>query len=113
MNNKDDILIMPLLLLYFRADMILFSKRNLIYKDYTWTVYSTSDPRVFGIPDSTIFNSIEGNEVVYIINKLMILWNYRFSNTGNKIEKLIHDKLPAGSKSQEEVQAWIKENLEF
>jgi hypothetical protein len=93
--------------------MILFSKRNLIYKDYTWTPYSNNDPRIHGKPDSTAFTSTEGNEVVYIINKLMILWDYRFSNTGNKIEKLIHDRLPAGSISQEDAQTWIKENLEF
>ena len=95
--------------------MILFSKRNLIYKDYTWTSYPISDPRVFSTldSDSTIFNSYEGNQVVYIINKLMILWDYRFSNTGNKIEKLIHDKLPPGNISQEELQTWVKENLEF
>lgn len=93
--------------------MILFSKRNLIYKDYTWTPYLNSNPQVSGKPDSTLFNATEGNEVVYLINILMVLWDYRFSNTGNKIEKLIHDRLPSGIKTQEEVMDWIKSNLEF
>lgn len=93
--------------------MILFSIKNLFYKDYNWTVYPSKDPKVFGKPDSTIFNPKEGNEVVYLINKLMILWDYRFSNTGNKIERLIHDSLPAEIETQEDVQRWIKNNLKF
>lgn len=93
--------------------MMLFSKSNLIYKDYNWTLYSQNDPRINGRPDSTMFNRNEGNEVVYLINKLMFLWDYRFSNTGNKMEKLIHDWLPSDIKSQEEVKDWIKNNLKF
>lgn len=93
--------------------MILFSVRNLAYKDYKWTSYLNKDPRIYGKPDHTLFNPAEGNEVVYLINKLMLLWDYRFSNTGNKIEKLIHDKLPSGNMSQEEVKDWVKSNLKF
>ena len=71
------------------------------------------DPRVTGKPDNTLFNKEEGNEVVYLINRLMGIWDYRFSNTGNKMEKLIHDKLPETVIKQEEVQLWLKENLKF
>jgi hypothetical protein len=93
--------------------MILFSRRNLHYSDYKWSNYIQHDPRVNGKPDDTIFNKEEGNEVVYLINKLMSLWDYRFSNTGNKMEKLIHDKLPPDISKQEEVQEWLKDNLKF
>lgn len=93
--------------------MILFSKRNLIYKDYRWAPYTINDPRIYGKPDDTLFNRTEGNEVIYLINKLMVLWDYRFSNTGNKMEKLIHDRLPSGIISQEDVKDWIKINLKF
>jgi len=68
---------------------------------------------VYGKPDGTTFDRAEGNEVVYLINRLMILWDYRFANTGNKIEKLIHDKLPADVLLQEDVQKWVKLNLKF
>ena len=51
--------------------------------------------------------------MVYLINKLMMIWDYRFANTGNKMEKLIHDKLPAEISSQEDVQNWLKLNLKF
>ena len=93
--------------------MILFSRRNLHYSDYKWSVYPHNDPRVYGKPDGTLFDRAEGNEVVYLINRLMILWDYRFANTGNKIEKLIHDKLPADVLLQEDVQKWVKLNLKF
>ena len=93
--------------------MILFSRRNLHYTDYKWSAYPHNDPRVNGKPDTTQFDRAEGNEMVYLINKLMILWDYRFANTGNKIEKLIHDTLPAEITEQEEVQKWIKVNLKF
>ncbi|SDR92296.1 hypothetical protein SAMN05216490_0206 [Mucilaginibacter mallensis] len=93
--------------------MILFSRRNLHYSDYKWSVYPHNDPHVNGKPDGTSFNREEGNEMVYLVNRLMILWDYRFSNTGNKIEKLIHDKLPADILVQEEVQKWVKSNLKF
>ena len=93
--------------------MILFSRRNLHYSDYKWSIYPHNDPRVYGKPDGTSFERTEGNVVVYLINRLMLLWDYRFANTGNKIEKLIHDKLPADVLLQEDVQKWVKLNLEF
>jgi len=71
--------------------MILFSRRNLHYSDYKWSVYPHNDPRVNGKPDTTQFDRAEGNE----------------------IEKLIHDTLPAEITEQEEVQKWIKVNLKF
>jgi len=93
--------------------MVLFSRRNLLYSDYKWSLYPHNDPRVNGKPDKTSFSKYEGNEVVYLINRLMILWDYRFANTGNKMEKLIHDKLPDDVLLQEDVQKWVKLNLKF
>ena len=92
---------------------MLFTKKNLIYNDYKWTAYLNNDPRVDGNPDNTLFNSAEGSEVIYMINKLMLLWDYRSPTTGNKIEKLIHDKLPLEIRSQEEVKDWVNANLRF
>jgi len=92
---------------------MLFSRRNLFYSDYKWTAYVPDDPRTTGKPDDTPFSKNEGNEVVYLINRLMVLWDYRFSNTGNKMEKLIHDKMPADVNTQENVQQWLKLNLKF
>ena len=58
--------------------MILFSRRNLFYTDYKWTTYIQHDPRVNGRPDDTPFNKEEGNEVVYLINKLMAILGLPF-----------------------------------
>lgn len=93
--------------------MILFTKRNLFFNDYNWTEYPKGDSKVSGQPDSTLFNRHEGNEVVFLINKLMILWDYRFSNTGNKMEKLIHENMPKELLTQQEAMIWLKENLKF
>jgi hypothetical protein len=93
--------------------MVLFAKSNLYYKDYAWTVYSKNDPKISGKPDDTLFDRTEGHEMLYLINKLMMIWSYRFVNTGNKIEKLIHDKLPANHNNQEEVKDWVEKNLKF
>jgi hypothetical protein len=93
--------------------MILFSRRNLFYSDYKWSSYVPNDPRTNGKPDETLFSREEGNEVVYLINRLMALWDYRFANTGNKMEKLIHDKMPVEITTQEAVQIWLKANLKF
>ena len=93
--------------------MVLFSRRNLHYTDYRWSEYNPKDPRVNGKPDVTPFTREEGNEMVYLINKLMVLWDYRFANTGNKMEKLMHDKLPPEIVTQEDVQEWLKVNLKF
>ncbi|HEY0176850.1 MAG TPA: hypothetical protein VGC08_10755 [Pedobacter sp.] len=93
--------------------MVLFTKRNLYYHDYLWAEYLKDDSRISGKPDSTIFNRTEGNQVVYLINKLMILWSYRFSNTGNKMEKLIREKMPEEIQTQKEVQDWLQQNLTF
>jgi RNA polymerase sigma factor (sigma-70 family) len=41
--------------------MILFSRRNLHYSDYKWSVYNQNDPRVNGKPDTTPFTKDEGN----------------------------------------------------
>jgi hypothetical protein len=91
----------------------LFSRRNLFYSDYKWNIYPPNDPRTNGRPDDTPFTKDEGNEMIYLINRLMILWDYRFSNTGNKMEKLIHDKMPADITTQEQVQQWLKANIKF
>ena len=93
--------------------MILFSRKNLFYSDYKWSAYVPNDPRTNGKPEETPFSKEEGNEMVYLINRLMSLWDYRFANTGNKMEKLIHDKMPSEVTTQQDVQQWLKTNLKF
>ena len=81
------------------------------YNDYHWTTFSANDPRVCGKPDETPFNRHEGAEMVYLVNKLMGLWDYRFVSSGNKIEKLIREKMPEEISLQKDVFIWLKDNL--
>ena len=91
--------------------MILFSRKNLCYDDYKWTAYQQNDLHVSGKIDQTNFNRLEGNEMIYLINKLMIVWEYRFASSGNKMEKLIREQLPEDVTTQEDVQRWLREKL--
>lgn len=91
--------------------MVFFFKKNLFYNDYKWTEYSNKDAHVHGKPDDTVFNRKEGYEVLYLINKMMELWDYRLSDSGVKIEKLIHDQLPSEIKTQADVVQWVQQNL--
>lgn len=85
----------------------------MLFPDYGWTSYEKNDPRISGKPDKTPFDRTEGNQVIYLINKLMTIWSYRFVNTGNKMERLIREKMPDDMKTQEEVQGWLLDNLKF
>lgn len=91
--------------------MLLFSRKNLFYSDYKWTSYPQNDPHTSGKLDETSFNATEGNQVVFLINKLMTMWDYRFTSSGNKMEKLIREKLPDEVKTQHDVQIWLKSQL--
>ena len=86
-----------------------FEKSDLVY-EYNWSSYEKNDARISGIPDSTEFNRKEGWEVLYIINFLTDHLAYEVRGFGNKIEKLVHDRLPLEIKNQKDAITWIKEN---
>lgn len=86
--------------------MSVYKKSDMVYDDYSWTTCGSDDPKISGEPDSTLFNRKEGYEVLYLINKIA-----SSKSEGEKIEKLIHDKLPSDIRKQSEVKKWIKENL--
>jgi len=86
-----------------------FTKDGLTY-EYTWSRYEKDDPRVSGLPDSTVFNRKEGLEVLYIINSLADHLAYGVDCFGNKVEKMIHDLLPKEIVSQKDTVQWIKDN---
>lgn len=85
-----------------------YQKSDMVYKDYKETAYAGADnPKVTGVPDSTLFNRHELYEVLYLIN------HFGVSNKaeGQKLEKLIREKLPSSTRSQAEVHKWLKANL--
>lgn len=86
-----------------------FRKEDLVY-EYAWSRYEQDDPRISGIPDATPFNRKEGQEVLYIISSLTDHVAWSVEGFGNRVEKMIHDRLPDKIKNQEEAIRWIQEN---
>ena len=86
-----------------------FDKSGLKY-EYNWNPYEKDDPRISGLPDTTEFNRKEGLEVLYIIRQLSDHLQYGVDSFGNKIEYLIHEKLPLEIKNQKDTIKWIEDN---
>jgi hypothetical protein len=82
------------------------SKSDLLYKDYSWTAIQGDNPKITGVPDSTLFNRHEGYEVLYLINHFAL----RNMGDANKLEKMIKNELPSDVRSQANVKNWLTEN---
>ena len=90
--------------------MLIFNKHNLYYTDYSWNDYVTNDPKISGKLDNTMFNRNEGLEVIYIINKMIQLWDFTKMESCTKMERIIREKLPKSISTQEETAIWIQIN---
>ncbi len=86
-----------------------FKKSDLIY-EYNWSLYEKDDPRSSGMLDTTEFDRREGLQVLFIINYLTDHLAWSVESFGNKLEKLIHDRLPEGVNNQKDTIQWIKDN---
>lgn len=89
--------------------MGLINKNDLKY-NYSWTAIDGDNPKIKGKPDSTLFNRNEGYEVLYLINKLAEIWNWKKKASCLKLEKMIKEYLPSNYRSQENVKKWLAEN---
>jgi hypothetical protein len=69
-----------------------------------------SDSKISGKIDETRFNKNQGMEVLYLINKLVDLWDFSKIESCIKIERCIREKLPPKITKQEEVATWIQLN---
>ncbi len=90
--------------------MSLINKSELKYKDYTWTIYSNDNPKIYGNPDSTLLNRKEGYEILYFINKLSEIHNFKVKSSAIKIENMIRKEVPTNLHSQENIKVWIETN---
>jgi hypothetical protein len=84
-----------------------FTKSNLLYNHYSWTALSGDNPKISGVPDSTLFNRNEGYEVLYLINKIMVNYSLKNVESGQKIERMIRTDLPSEVRGQKNVYDWI------
>lgn len=89
--------------------MSLLTKSDLIYT-YSWNAINGDNPKISGEPDSTLVNRYEGYEILYLINKLSQIYNFKKKASGLKLEKMINNNLPSDIRSQINVKKWIKEN---
>ncbi len=90
--------------------MALINKDDLGYKDYSWTAYRGDDLRTTGIPDDTVFTRTEGYELLYLINKMAKINNFKQKFSGLKVERMIRESLPDDIHSQEDVVQWVGKN---
>lgn len=84
-------------------------KRSDLQRRYNWSADGGDNPKLTGNPDSSLLDRTEGYEVLYMIQRLMDLWNLKNITSGQKIEDTIHS-CPTNLRSQENVQRWIHEN---
>lgn len=89
---------------------MIFEKQNMFYKDYEWTNYPSSSPKISGKIDATRFDKNQGHEVLYLINKLMELWNFNKVESCTKMERCLREKLPTKINKQDEVATWLQIN---
>ncbi|ETI89122.1 MAG: hypothetical protein Q607_CBUC00182G0102 [Clostridium butyricum DORA_1] len=89
--------------------MGLITRSELKY-DYSWTVLNGDNPKITGVPDSTLLNRNEGYEVLWFINKFAEIYNLKNKESAFKIERMIRYYLPENIRSQENVVEWIENN---
>ncbi|MGL1935041.1 MAG: hypothetical protein OCD01_08475 [Fibrobacterales bacterium] len=90
--------------------MALVNKDDLAYNDYSWTIFRGDDPRVAGVPDDTVFNLKEGHELLYLINKMAKINNFKKLFSGLKVERMVRQSLPEDIDTQLEVMQWVGKN---
>lgn len=90
--------------------MAIYSKTDMVYNDYSWTVYSNDNPKITGEPDNTFLNRKEGYEILYFINKFAEIHSLKQKASGEKIEKTIREKVPSNIHSQKEIKKWVFDN---
>jgi len=90
--------------------MTSFTKQDLFYDHYTWSNYTPNSPKTSGKLDNTKFNSNEGQEVLYLINKIKELWDFTKKESCIKIERIIKERLPKNITTQEDAVTWIQIN---
>jgi hypothetical protein len=87
-----------------------FTKANMLYNHYSWTALPGDNPKISGVPDSTLFNRNEGYEVLYLINRFMSDNNLKNVESGQKIERMIRTGLPGDVRGQKNVVEWLTKN---
>ncbi len=97
--------------------MGVFKKSDMVYQDYSWKTTEGDSSKVRGFPDSALLNRKEGYEILNFINQFIDgqqSWKTSSDSSniesGKKIERMIHDRLPGDVRSHKRVHEWIVAN---
>lgn len=94
-----------------------FKASDLVYKDYKKTAKADKDDPNYRVgSERTLYNREEQFEVLDLINHYAKDNNWEVwpgdVAACQKVEKLLHDKLPGGTRSHKNVMKWLDENLD-
>lgn len=91
--------------------MGLLTKSDLKYEnEYSWKAIWDDNPKITGVPDSTLLNREEGYEVLAFINRFAVKHALKQKDSGLKVETMIHDHLPGDTRSHANVEKWLVDN---
>ena len=92
-----------------------FKRTDLLYKDYNWEATADYDnAKVIGGKDRERLNRTEGHEMLYFIKSLALTWGWNDQphSVGQRLEKLIREKVPSEIQTQSKIKAWIMKNCD-
>ena len=90
---------------------MIFSKENLLNNHYMW-IEGPGNPAFSGTPSRRLFNRLNGDQVLFIINSYGALSDKFTVEEGRRIEEMISKELPSETRSELSVIQWLKETLQ-
>jgi hypothetical protein len=85
-----------------------FSRNDMVFKDYSWTVLGDDDPKRTGHPDNVLLNRREGYEVLAFLQR-----NYPNVPDAQKAERAIRNSVPVTIHSRALIKDWLTRNWLF
>ena len=89
--------------------MALLTKHDLQYQ-YSWTALGDDNPKITGVPDSTLLNRQEGYEILAFINGIAADSGWTTKAPGLKAERLIQQNVPGHLRSHAHIRQWLADN---
>jgi hypothetical protein len=92
-----------------------FKRTDLLYQDYNWEASANYDnAKIIDSKDHTTLNRTDGYEMLYFINSLALTWGWHDEphSVGQRLEKLIREKVPSDIQTQSKIKAWIMKNYD-
>lgn len=88
--------------------MAVFKHQNLKF-NYSHSATNGDASKYTGEPDATLLNRDESYEVLYFIQRFMVIKGLKNVSSGEKIERMIH-ACPGNLRSRSKISDWIVKN---